>query len=147
MKNYFLIAAFALLCSASIAQPSENRIVVQNHLKQNIFLVEGEDAANYVPAKGFKGLEPVLSRYPESAALYRKAKNQYNCSQIFGFVGGFMIGYPIGSSLGGREFNVPMAATGAAIIVIAFPVAKSANQNLMRAIDVYNNGGVAPTSQ
>lgn len=147
MKNCLLILCLFFLSYAALSQTSENRIVVQNHLKQVVFIVDGEDAARYIPGKNFKGLGPVLSRYPESEALFRKAKNQYNFSQIFGFIGGFMIGYPIGTSLAGGEFNVPMAATGAGMIAIAFPAAKSANQNLMRAIDVYNSGGVAPTTQ
>ncbi len=70
----------------------------------------------------------------------KSAQSTYTLSMIFSCAGGFMIGYPLGTALGGGEANWGMAGIGAGLIVIAIPISQSFNKKARQAIDTYNGG-------
>ena len=76
----------------------------------------------------------------EAYDLAKKAKSNYGVAQILGGVGGFLIGYPLGTAMGGGKPNWPVAGAGAAIVLVAVPISIGANKKMKKAIHLYNSG-------
>jgi hypothetical protein len=70
----------------------------------------------------------------------RIAKKNFDVSSIFGFTGGFMIGWPIGESFAGKEPNWVLAGIGAGLIAIAIPFSNAYSRHAKNAVIIYNNG-------
>lgn len=74
---------------------------------------------------------------------YKQIKSAQSLSafaSVLGGVGGFMIGWPIGTSLGGGEPEWAMAGIGAGLLVASIPIIHSMNKKAKKAIDIYNGG-------
>jgi uncharacterized membrane protein YedE/YeeE len=81
----------------------------------------------------------MMNDNPEALKLAKSANASYRAGNVLGFIGGFLIGYPIGTTLGGGEPEWGMAAAGAGVIVVALPIISSANKKMSRAVDLYNS--------
>ena len=55
-----------------------------------------------------------------------------------GYAGGFLIGYPVGTAIGGGEPKWAMAGIGAGLLIIAIPISSGANKKVKKAIRLYN---------
>jgi hypothetical protein len=75
----------------------------------------------------------------EATQLLNKAKGNSGFANVLGYVGGFLVGYPLGTALSGGQANWTLAAIGAGILVVAIPIASSANKNIKQAVDIYNS--------
>ncbi len=64
-----------------------------------------------------KTMEPNEQAYKEIKA----AQSTYTLAIIVGGVGGFMVGWPLGTALSGGEPNWIFAGIGAGLIVISIP--------------------------
>ena len=74
----------------------------------------------------------------EAFAIATKAKSNYDVSNVLGFIGGFMIGWPLGTAIGGGEPEWGLAIGGAAIVGIAIPIQSSASKKFRSAAGIYN---------
>ena len=72
--------------------------------------------------------------------LMKSAKTSAIWSKILGFAGGFMVGYPIGSAIGGGKANWTLVGVGAGFIVAAIPLNSTFNKKSTKAIKLYNAG-------
>jgi hypothetical protein len=70
----------------------------------------------------------------------KSAQSTYTLATIIGGVGGFMVGWPIGTALGGGEPNWTMAGIGAGLIVVSIPISQSFNKKAKQAGETYNGG-------
>jgi hypothetical protein len=70
----------------------------------------------------------------------KSAQSTYTLSTIIGGVGGFMVGWPIGTALGGGDPNWTMAGIGAGLIVVSIPISQSFNKKAKQAVETYNSG-------
>jgi len=61
-------------------------------------------------------------------------------AMILSYAGGFMIGWPIGTAIGGGEPNWAMAGIGAGLIAITIPISKNVNKKTRKAVETYNSG-------
>jgi len=71
--------------------------------------------------------------------LIKKAQSNNTIASIFGGAGGFLVGWPIGTALGGGEANWTLAKVGAGLIAIAIPFTSGANKNTKQAVELYNS--------
>lgn len=85
-------------------------------------------------------LPVILKTNPDAYEMYRSARSTAILATVFSSAGGFMIGYPIGTALGGGEPNWAIAGVGAGLIVIAIPITQSANKKANEAVKTYNIG-------
>lgn len=83
-----------------------------------------------------KAMEPNEKAYKE----IKSAQSTYTLSTIVGFAGGFMVGWPIGTAIGGGEPNWTMAGIGAGLIVVSIPITQSFNKKAKQAVETYNGG-------
>jgi hypothetical protein len=75
---------------------------------------------------------------PQAYATFERAKANYTASLILGTAGGALVGWPLGTALGGGDPQWGLAAGGAALILIALPLDAAFKKNARIAIDLYN---------
>ena len=80
-----------------------------------------------------------MSGNQEAQDYMKKAKTNYDVAQVLGGIGGFMVGWPIGTAIGSGEPNWTMAAIGGGIILLALPLSSGFNKNAKKAVEIYNN--------
>ncbi|MFA6925167.1 MAG: hypothetical protein WC223_13060 [Bacteroidales bacterium] len=68
------------------------------------------------------------------------AKNNYDVASVFGFAGGFLIGWPVGTMLGGGEPMWALAAIGGGLVAISIPFSISYSKHAKSAVKIYNSG-------
>ena len=81
----------------------------------------------------------------ESLRLINKAKSSATFATILGYAGGGLIGWPVGTAIGGGKANWGIAGIGAGLLAIAFPVAAGADKKTKQAVELYN-ASLNPTS-
>jgi hypothetical protein len=87
-----------------------------------------------------KHLSETLKTNPEAWIEMKKANSNSVGAAIFGYTGGFCIGYPIGQLLAGGEPAWGMAGAGVILALISIPFAYSAREHSANAIRIYNSG-------
>jgi hypothetical protein len=128
MKNIlFTILATVVLCSSISAQ----KIEVKNSWGTNICSMDGKKLK-------MSELVDLMKENTNSFELVNKAKKNYTVSSIFGAAGGALVGWPIGSSLGGGDPNWSLAGIGAGLIAISIPFNNKYNKNIKNAVENYN---------
>jgi len=139
MKNkiayMFCIGLSFLNTTATIAQttPMPKKIEISGGFSKTYKIDE-------VKIKNLKELESILyvvcdNQVNESVS---KAKTWNTSCQVFGSVGGFLIGYPLGGALAGKELNKPLLFTGIGITSIAILFAVNAEKHALAAVERYN---------
>jgi hypothetical protein len=75
---------------------------------------------------------------PEAYAAFKKAKSNYDAGSVLGFVGGFMIGWPLGTALGGGDPQWGLAAGGVAVLLLGIPLNSAFKKHARTAVELYN---------
>lgn len=70
----------------------------------------------------------------------KSAQSTYTLANIIGGVGGFMVGWPIGTAIGGGEPNWTMAGIGVGLIVVSIPISQKFNKQAKQAVGTFNGG-------
>ena len=83
-----------------------------------------------------KAMKPNEQAYKE----IKSAQSTYTLASIVGFAGGFMVGWPLGTAIGGGEPNWTMAGIGAGLIVVSIPLTQSFNKKARQAVESFNGG-------
>lgn len=71
--------------------------------------------------------------------LVKKAQSNNTLASIIGFAGGGLIGWPIGTAVGGGDANWTLAGIGAGLIAVGIPISSSANKKVKQAVELYNS--------
>ncbi|MCA1763838.1 MAG: hypothetical protein LC664_12725 [Flavobacteriales bacterium] len=94
-----------------------------------------------------KDLVEITREYPEAHAFMKKAKTNSDFASVVGFVGGGLIGIPVGAQLGGGEPNWILAGVGAAVLVMAIPLSSGFKNNAEKGAEIYNQAIAEASSQ
>jgi hypothetical protein len=86
-----------------------------------------------------KTMLKIMENNPEATSYMKKAKTNYDLSMAIGFTGGFLIGWPVGTAIGGGDPNWILAGVGAGILLLAIPTTKAFNENALKAVEIYNS--------
>lgn len=123
-----IILFFGILCTnVTIGQEIE--------MKLNLFgykFIQNEERLSW------KELVEVTESNIEANLLIKKAKSQNTISNVLAFVGGGLIGIPLGQSLNDRDPNWSLAYIGGGIALIGVPLTFSAFNKVNKGIDDYN---------
>lgn len=68
------------------------------------------------------------------------AKSNYDIGTAFGFAGGFLVGWPLGTAIAGGEPNWTLAGIGAGLIAVSIPFTAAYTKRAKNAVHLYNNG-------
>ena len=87
-----------------------------------------------------KQLVNTMKPNEQAYSQMKTAQSSYTIASIVGFAGGFMVGWPVGTAIGGRYPNWAMAGIGAGLIVVTIPISQKFNKQAKQAVDTYNLG-------
>jgi hypothetical protein len=85
-------------------------------------------------------LMSITKSNPDAYAEMKIANKNYVASLFFQIPGGFLIGYPIGTAIGGGDPNWTMAAIGAGLVIVAIPLISGYNKHATNGVNIYNKG-------
>lgn len=86
-----------------------------------------------------KDLVKTMASNQQAFDLIKKAQSNNTIASIIGFAGGGLIGWPIGTSLGGGDANWTLAGIGAGLVAITIPISSNVNKKAKQAVELYNS--------
>lgn len=131
MKNIIIIVLIAISGSL-FSQTVQDSIEIRKGWG-NSFRYQGK---LLVPKK----LREIVSVNPESVKEIKRAQTNMVMGSILGGVGGALVGYPVGTAIGGGKANWTLAAAGAFAILVSIPFSVAANSHTTKAVRIYNEG-------
>lgn len=75
---------------------------------------------------------------PAARSKLRTAETERDIANVFGFVGGALVGYPFGTMIAGGEPNWVLSVAGSAFLMVGIPMALSYPDKLKGVIKTYN---------
>jgi len=85
-----------------------------------------------------KQLLDLMAPIPEAYKEMEIARSNNTTSAILGFIGGAMVGWPLGTAIGGGDPNWALAGIGAGIIVLSIPFSSAYTRHAKKAAALYN---------
>ncbi|MBL7864343.1 MAG: hypothetical protein JNK10_05685 [Cyclobacteriaceae bacterium] len=82
----------------------------------------------------------LMESNPAAQAEFKKAMSNYNGSLALSFVGGALIGWPIGTAAAGGQPEWGLAAGGVAVLLLTIPLTSAFTKHTNQAITLYNGG-------
>lgn len=80
----------------------------------------------------------IMKTNTEAFAVLKKAKSSGGAAQAFGAIGGALVGWPVGTAIGGGDPNWALAGVGAGFILLAIPFSSTSSKHLTKAVDIFN---------
>lgn len=130
MKKALILLVFILTCFTSGAQNISDTIQMQKKL--GIIFLQNDKPLT--PNQ----LTDLARPYPLAMKEMKRANANLITGSIFSYLGGFLIGYPIGTAIGGGEPEWAMAAVGAGLVAIAIPFSSGYNMHAKNAVGIIN---------
>ena len=133
MKKFTLILlGFFFLNTNYISGQSQSDNI---QIKKNFGTVFIQNGKKLSPKK----LLDITKSNSEAYKEMKVAKSNFDTGTIFGVSGGILVGFPVGTALGGGEPNWILAGIGAGLIVISIPFTASYTKHAKKAVGIYNN--------
>ena len=130
--KYYLFMIALLYAVSSFAQETGSIIMTKNFWGTRF----SQDGRFMRPGQVLH----IMSTNEEAYAVFKKAKTNYDVSMVLGYVGGFLVGWPIGTALGGGDPQWGMAIAGGGLILLSIPLTSAFNKHAERAVSIYNGG-------
>lgn len=127
--NLFLI--LLLFSSCAYAQAQNGDIILEKRLGTYQFYQDDKKLS-------FRQVIELMKVHPESYDYIKTARRAYVWSSITGFIGGFLIGYPVGTAIGGGDPEWGMAGAGAGVVVVSIILDSKFKKNVTQALSMYN---------
>jgi len=86
------------------------------------------------------GLVKTMQPNAQAFREIKAAQSNNTIATLFAGAGGFMIGWPLGTALGGGDPEWAMAAVGAGLAAISIPISSKTLKQARSAVNTYNNG-------
>ena len=133
MYKTTLMIALLLIATGAIAQMN-NTIETRKSFGGMTFYQNGTQLKS-------RQLKNTLRNKPEAYSIYQSSKAAATASTILGYTGGFLMGWSLGTALGGEKPNWAIGGVGAGLAAVSIPLGISANKKVKRAVDAYNSTG------
>jgi hypothetical protein len=130
MNKLAVITILLFTCFNVLAQTEADTIEV----KQSMGKVFMRDGYVLMPRE----LQKIMKTNAEASAEMDLAMSNKAAGDVFGFAGGFLVGWPIGTMIGGGKPNWWLAGIGAGLIVVSIPISKSYTTHARNAVQIYN---------
>lgn len=89
-------------------------------------------------ALSLKEMKNIIAPDIKAYKLIKAAKSKNDIASVLGGVGGIMIGWPIGTAIGGGDPEWIMAGIGAGLVIVSFPLSSAASKKALKAVEKYN---------
>ena len=84
-------------------------------------------------------LQTLLKTNDQAYKYIKSAKSSGTIATTFAYAGGFLIGWPLGTLMGGGKPNWALAGVGAGLAGISIPFSQSAMKKAKKAVREYNS--------
>lgn len=132
MKQLFILIAFICFAVTLKAQKMTDTIQIEKKLVTTYSLY-GEKITP-------RQMLNMMQVNPAAYDVMKKAKRNNDIGQVFGFAGGFLIGFPIGTAIAGGDPNWLLAGIGAGLVGVSIPFSIRYHKNAGAAVAMYNDG-------
>ncbi|MHC2992938.1 hypothetical protein OB13_15625 [Pontibacter sp. HJ8] len=136
MKKFYFLLVAALLLAGFLNQAnaqSPDEIVVKRKSIGDAYFISGRKLSK-------EELMYVLDSHPEAKQELRLGARNKMPAAILSNAGGFLVGYQIGSLIGGGEVNGTMVVIGGGLAALSLPFSVAIKKRELRAISLYNAG-------
>ena len=133
MKALFAFFAACFLCATAVCQDAPNEITIRSNFWGMQFYQNNKRLST---RELVKAMEPNAEAYKQ----IKSANGKNTLAGILSTAGGFMIGWPIGTSMGGGQPQWALAGVGAGLVAVGIPLSISANKKTKSAVALYNEG-------
>lgn len=82
----------------------------------------------------------IMKSNSEAYDLMKKSTSQASGATIVSMIGGGLVGWPIGTALGGGDPNWALAGAGLGVITLSAIIYSSAQKKATQAVSLYNEG-------
>lgn len=76
---------------------------------------------------------------PMAYQAMKRAKTNYDVGCVFGFAGGFLVGWSLGSLISKGEIDWRIAGAGAGLIGLSIPFSIGQNRHTKKAVQLFND--------
>jgi len=121
----FVIACFALLV-ASTSVSAQSELTYQNGIFQN--------GAKLTPEQ----VRGVMSSNAEALQQYNSGRSLFVAGQVIAYPSAFLLGWDLGTRLGGGEGNGTLLAVGAVGTVVGLIMGFSGESQIKKSVQLYN---------
>ena len=132
IKNTLAISLIFVVTYSLYGQSPSDSISIKRGLGP-VFIQHGEKL-------NARALLEITSVNSEAHKEMKIAKGNSDAGSVIGFAGGFLVGWPLGTALGGGDPNWTLAAIGAGLIVISIPFENAYSKHARKAVAIYNAG-------
>lgn len=134
MKKLSLILVLQLIAFTALLAQTPNQPIEVNKIKGGHSYTQDGKALTYPQ------LITVMQSNEEAVKQVKTAKTNGSVAMVMAGAGGFCIGWPLGTALGGGEPSWGMLGVGVVLVAIALPLAAKSDKQVKAAVDNYNLG-------
>lgn len=87
---------------------------------------------------GFSQMINQMQSNEQALKEIKAAQTNNSVASITGYIGGFMLGWPIGTAIGGGRPNWALAGAGAGVLAIGITLNQKSNKQTAKAIHIFN---------
>lgn len=131
MKKLTVLLVLVLTGFVSYSQNDSDSIEIRQRLGK-VYLQHGKT----LPVSK---LHSVLLTNEGTASEVKKAKANIAPMYLFSITGGFMIGWELGTALGGGDVQWWIAGAGLGLVLCAIPFQSGYNKHIRQAVTIYNS--------
>ena len=138
MKGILII--FLIIFTIQLFSQEEDKIEIVKKPLGTVFQLNGKNLS-------VKEITEITSSNAISQEEMRIAKKNHNVMSFFSMVGGALIGFPIGTMIGGGEPKWELAAVGAGFVIIGIPFQIGYSKHTKKAINEFYSINHIPTKK
>ena len=127
-----LITVFVISFLVSFSQNQTDSIMVEKRIG-SVFTQNGK-------VLKVRQLLEITKVNPDAYAKMKVAQTNNTAASIFAVAGGFLVGWTLGTAIGGGDPNWVLAGVGGGLIAIGIPFSIGFNKNAKEAVSIYNGG-------
>lgn len=120
-----------ILCFIGFFNVNAQKIEVKKSFGTNMYMQDGKRLS-------ITQLTSLMESNEKALSAIKKAKTNQIWGAVLGGAGGFLVGFPIGTAIGGGDAKWELAAVGAGLIVASIPLNTGYNRQSKKAVDIYN---------
>jgi len=132
-KTTIILTVLVVSMSFAVGQTASDSITMKKVFGGYHFY-QGEKRLNINQL--VKAMKPNAQAYQQVLS----AQSTYTLGSLIGGAGGALVGWPIGTAIGGGDPNWTLAGIGACLIIVSIPLSQSFDKKVTQAIETYNSG-------
>lgn len=130
MNKTLPMLALLLASTCTIAQVNDT-ITVKKNFGGQTFYYNGSQLKS-------RQLKNTLKNHAEAYNIYKSSRAATTVGAILGYTGGFMIGWSLGTAIGGGKPNWAIGGIGAGLTAVSIPFSISSGKKIKKAVNTFN---------